>query len=607
MDLDALGIFRWRTWNARLRLVVAASWLPNFALALALSSDLLLFQNPPFHHCRPDLALLPPNLRTLDGPALLNVSLPWLPLSNTWSPCLLLQYLGPDSKPNGTRPCTRGWEFERPTSGLLRTPITQWNLVCGDKWKVSLEQISFILSWLLGCVILGSACDRYGRRAVFVTSVALATVLGIGVSLSINFSMLLSLRVFYGACVAGAFLSLYVIRVEICDPDHRLPVTMVANLFFVLGRVMMPELAAISQDWKLLQGLMTLFLGLVLLFWGFPLLLPESPRWLVVTRQLERAQRVLWHIAESNFSPDDPSSANLALDAGLDRLFATKSLPQYHCIFEIFSTQLTWRNILILCFTTFLGYGIRFNFTHNLMPFMPSLTSSRLLLAGMEGAACLLLIPMTYCYGRRANLLLWTVIITVASLFLLSLIQDLPVWIVMFLSGLGLLASEVISVLSIFFSSEILPTPIRGAGLGVIMAAGFLGQMATPITTFSRTPSFFLHHLVFASFAVLSMLCILLLPESRGRNLPESLEEAEGRQSSLLFLHCWTRHVPLLHPHHQQIHYGQRQWQVSNSRPSVSSTENGHQRHESIWSTLVTRALGTRWARRVRATEERPQ
>ncbi|KAM9061130.1 putative solute carrier family 22 member 31 [Sarcophilus harrisii] len=712
MDLDALGMFRWRTWKARLRLVVAASWLPNVALALALTSDLLLFHKPPPHHCQPDPALLPPTLRSLAGRALLNVSLPRLPFTNSWSPCLLLQYPGPDPKPNGTRPCTRGWEFARPAAGLLSTPIIQWNLVCENGWKVPLEQISFLLSWLSGCVILGSACDWYGRRVVFVLSLTLATVLGLGVTLSISYPMLLSLRMLYGASVAGAFLSLYVTRLEICDPNHRLPATMVANLFFVAGTVSVPELAAVCQDWRLLEGLVTFILGLLLLFWGgqkldislllfvllspssrsfvilipdfiicssaltrklpviawlpkltdscpvcrirhcaapsyrlslllFPFLLPESPRWLVATRQLERAQRVLWHMAESNFSPAESSSVNLAVDAGLDRLFAMKPLPQYHCICKIFSTQTTWRNILILSFTTwslprltpqpplpplrlevslapkphpasfphrFLGYGIRYNFTQHLMPHLPSMDTASFLLAGLEGAASLLLIPMACCYGRRANLLLWTVIISVVSLFLLSLSQDLPVWMVMFLSGLGLLASQAISVLSIFFSSEILPTVLRGGGLGVILAAGFLGQVTTPITSFSRTPSFFLHHLVFASFAVLSMLCILLLPESQGRTLPDTLEDAEGRQSSLLFLPCWTPqdpHVPLLLPHHQQTHYGQRQ--LFRSGTLGSNPENGGERHESIWNILGTRALGTRGARRVQATEQHPQ
>ncbi|XP_036608831.1 putative solute carrier family 22 member 31 [Trichosurus vulpecula] len=568
MDLDARGVFALRTWGRQLRLVAAASWLPNVALALALSSEVLLFPAPPAHHCRPDPALLPPELRSLAGPELLNASLPRLPPpARGWSPCLLLRYPGPGPEPNGTGPCTRGWTFALPAAGLLRTPITQWNLVCGDQWKVPLEQMSYLLGWLLGCVTLGSACDRFGRRVTFVTSLALATVLGSGVALAINYPMLLSLRLLYGTALAGAFLSLYMARLELCDPDHRLPFSMVAGLFFASGMILLPGLAAICQDWRFLQGLVTLILGLVLFFWGFPSLFPESPRWLVATQQLGRAKEILWRLAGDNLKPGDSASEGAALAAELDGLSEGKALPQYHSIFEIFSTQLIWRNILILAFTTLLGNGIQYSFTQNLAPYLPHFYLPCFLLAGLEVAASLLLILMGQCCGRRASLLLWTVLTSLASLLLLSLGQYLPVCIVVFLSALGLLASQAMSVLSIFFASEILPTMIRGAGLGLIMAAGFLGQVATPIMSISNNRGFFLHHVVFASFAVLSMLCILLLPESRGRNLPESLEDADGRRSSPFFLPGWRHpqehHVPLLLPSRKQARRGWQQHSCS--------------------------------------------
>ncbi|XP_074069664.1 putative solute carrier family 22 member 31 [Macrotis lagotis] len=559
--------------------VAAASWLPHAALALALGSELLLFAPPPAHHCRPDPALLPPRLRALRGPALLRASLPRLPPpARGWSPCLLLRYPGAGPAPNRTGPCTRGWHFAPPAAGLLHTPVTQWNLVCGDQWKVPVEQMSYLLGWLLGFVTLGSACDRFGRRAILVVSLVLATVLGIGVTLAINYPMLLSLRLLYGAALAGAFLSLYVARLEIFDPDHRLPFSMVANLFSSTGTILLPGLAAICKDWRFLQGLVTLSLGLLLFFSGFPSLFPESPPWLVATQQPGRAREILESLGRA--SPEDSTSEDTALVAELDGLSERKALPRYHSIFEVFNTQLIWRNLLILAFTTLLGNGILYNFTQNLDPYLPRFYLPCLLLPGLEAAASLLLILMAQRCGRRASLLLWTILTSLAALLLLSLGQYLPTWTVLFLSGLGLLASQAMAVLSIFFASEILPTTIRGAGLGLTMAAGFLGQVATPIMSISNNHGFFLHHMVFASFAVLSMLCILLLPESRGRNLPESLEDAEGPGSSPLSLrHPQDHHLPLLLSSQKRTSYGCRQY----SCPVVPSQRTGGQRHPPTW------------------------
>ncbi|XP_077888960.1 putative solute carrier family 22 member 31 [Ictidomys tridecemlineatus] len=101
------------------RLLAAASWLPCAALGLALSSEPLLTARPA-HHCRPDPALLPPSLRALRGPALLEASVPRLGPARALSPCLLLRYpvagARPSSAlaPNGTRSCTRGWLYTLP-------------------------------------------------------------------------------------------------------------------------------------------------------------------------------------------------------------------------------------------------------------------------------------------------------------------------------------------------------------------------------------------------------------------------------------------------------------------------------------------------------------
>ncbi|XP_072587423.1 putative solute carrier family 22 member 31, partial [Vulpes vulpes] len=412
-----------------------------------------------------------PALRALRGPALLAASVPRLGPSGALSPCLLLRY------PNGTRPCTRGWHYALP-AGLLRSPVTQWNLVCEDGWKVPLEQMSHLLGWLLGCVLLGTGCDWFGRRAVFVASLVLAMGLGVSEALAASFPALLALRLLHGGALAGFSLALYVARLELCDPPNRLVFSVAAGLFSVLGTLLLPGLALLAQDWRLLQGLSALVTGLLLLFWGFPALFPESPCWLLATGQPARARRILWHLAEAGGedpedSPEEESS--LATATELDMLGAGSPQPQYHSILELWHTCVAWRDGLILGF-------------------------------------------------------------------------NLPGWTVVSLSVLGLLASQAMSALSSLLAAEVLPTVIRGAGLGLVLGAGFLGQAAAPLADLHGRHGFFLHHVVFASFAVLALLCILLLPESRGHPLPASLQDAD-RLSLLHGGHpCWAPldHLPLL-------------------------------------------------------------
>ncbi|XP_055992132.1 putative solute carrier family 22 member 31 [Sorex fumeus] len=503
------------------RLLAAASWLPCVALGLALGSEPLLYALPP-HHCRPDPALLPPALRALRGPALLDASVPRLAPGGGPSPCLLLHY------PNGTRPCTRGWHYALPAAGLLSSPVTQWNLVCEDAWKVPLQHASHLLGWVLGCVVLGAACDRFGRRAVFVGSLLGAAGLGAVEALAGSFLALLVLRLLHGSSLAGVSLALYVARLELCDAPHRLAFTMGAHLFLVAGVLLLPGLALLAQDWRLLQAFNALVMGLLLLFWGFPDLFPESACWLLATGQLARARKILRRLAEASGvdledSSEEEEESSLATDLDLPSAGA----PRHHCFLELRHTRVAWRNGLILAFSSLIAGGVRASFLHGLTPSSQAFYLPFFLTAGLDTAATLLLLLTADRWGRRPLLLLSTLATGLASLLLLAGVQYLPRWTALLLSALGLLAAQALWALNCLLAAEVLPTVLRGAGLGLVLGAGFLGRAAAPLADAQGRGGFFLLHVLFAAFAVLALLLVLLLPESRGRALPHSLPDAD--------------------------------------------------------------------------------
>ncbi|KAJ6657199.1 hypothetical protein lerEdw1_002788 [Lerista edwardsae] len=612
MDFDGRLLRQVGGFGRRARLLAAASGLPNVPLALGLAAGLLLAATPQ-HRCRPDPALLPPALRNASGPELLNASWPRA------SSCLLYRYPPPGGAlaPNGTGPCTRGWEYALPEAGLRSTVVTQWDLVCSNHWKVPLEETTHLLGWLVGFVGFGCLCDRYGRRATFLLGLMLSIPLGAAVALAVNYAMLLLSRLLFGAMLAGAFLSLYVARLELCDPPHRLVMTMGAGACWVAGELLLPGLALLCKEWRLLQGAITLGLALLAACWGLPSLLLESARWLLATRQLEKGRRVLRVLAEANgvhleeeFYMQEPllpgegqrggwsrggrnwlleegggrTAAGLPLPAR-DARAASKgwgsalgllsrrggassqgvrfhpqswtgcrrggALPQYESIGKVFRTRVVWKNSLILGFSAFIGSGIRHCFTRNLTPYAPRFYFPYCLLAVSEALALLLLCLTVDRFGRRAALLLSTILTGVSSLLLLALAQYLMAWLILALSVLGILASQAVAALSVLFAGEVLPTVVRGAGLGLLLAASVVGQAAAPLMDLHQSRGFFLHHVVFASFAILSVLSILLLPESSHRPLPDSLREGESQRRPPLFRPRRQRkdHLPLLAPH----------------------------------------------------------
>ncbi|XP_024205773.1 putative solute carrier family 22 member 31 isoform X4 [Pan troglodytes] len=395
-----------------------------------------------------------------------------------------------------------------------------------------------------------SRWSRFGRRAVFVASLVLTTGLGASEALAASFPTLLVLRLLHGGTLAGALLALYLARLELCDPPHRLAFSVGAGLFSVAGTLLLPGLAALVQDWRLLQGLGALMSGLLLLFWGFPALFPESPCWLLATGQVARARKILWRFAEaSGVDPEDSSLEENSLATELAMLSAGSPQPRYHSLLGLLRTQVTWRNGLILGFSSLVGGGIRASFRRSLAPQVPTFYLPYFLEAGLEAAALVFLLLTADCCGRRPVLLLGTMVTGLASLLLLAGAQYLPGWTVLFLSVLGLLASRAVSALSSLFAAEVFPTVIRGAGLGLVLGAGFLGQAAGPLDTLHGRQGFFLQQVVFASLAVLALLCVLLLPESRSRGLPQSLQDADRLRRSPLLRGCPRQdHLPLLPP-----------------------------------------------------------
>uniref|UniRef100_A0A8C4YV11 Major facilitator superfamily (MFS) profile domain-containing protein n=1 Tax=Gadus morhua TaxID=8049 RepID=A0A8C4YV11_GADMO len=398
--------------------------------------------------------------------------------------------------------------------------LVQWDLVCGDYWKVPLQHICFMAGWIFGYVLLGTLCDWVGRRRGFLISVSLSSVLGVALCIANNPVVFLLLRLAQGAMLAGVLLASYISRLEVCDPPNRLMVTMIGGFFGVGAELLLPVLVVLCRDWKILQAVATLPLILLLSYWWSALsMFPESPRWLLSTSQLLQAKRSLRMFSSGNaLCLRDENQPG-------ERLLAGKH-PHAH-------TSLT---IVLSCFSSFIGTGIQYCFKRNLPSFTTNFYFTYFLRVLTRALSCLFLCFTVNRFGRRSILLLSAIITGLSSLLLLALTLYLHDGLLMVLSVLGLLSSQALAMLSLLFASEVMPTVIRGGCLGLVFAAGCVGIAASSLMELQNNAGYFLHHVIFASFAVLSVLCIMLLPESRRKPLPDSLDDGESWRRPPLFL-----------------------------------------------------------------------
>ncbi|XP_031805199.1 solute carrier family 22 member 17 [Sarcophilus harrisii] len=218
----------------------------------------------------------------------------------------------------------------------------------------------------------------------------------------------------------------------------------------------------------------------------------------------------------------------------------------------LLSCRNIWKNLLILGFTTFIAHGIRH--CYQLVggvgrKSQVDFNLYSLLAGGTAGLACVFLGVTVDRFGRRGILLLTMTLTGIASLVLLGLRDYLNDVAITTFSVLGLFFAHAAGVLSILLAAEVIPTTVRGRGLGLILALGALGQLSGPVQRLHAGRGAFLQHVVLAACALLCILSIMLLPESKRKALPEALRDGElCRRPSLLRPPPPTRcdHVPLL-------------------------------------------------------------
>lgn len=524
--LGGLGTFQ--------RRLVLLTWIPALFLAFSQFSDFFMLDQPD-KWCKANGSLsvrrspLHPDNDSSPAP---EVMLPPPPLPTTPSPGHF--------PPNNDTCLCHEWTYQI-HAGLVQNVVSKWDLVCDSSWKVHIAKFSLVVGLIFGYLITGCIADWIGRRLVLLFSVIFNLIFGLSVALSVNVTMFSTLRFFEGFCLAGIFLCLYALRIELCPPGHRFMITMVASFIGMAGQFLLPGLAALCRDWQILQAVIICPFILMLSYWY---IFPESLRWLMATMQFDASKKqILQTIHKNRVSTEsDIKGVMPELERELTRR------PKKVCIVKVVGTRNLWKNILVLCVNSLTGYGIHHCFAKSLMDpevnmnIMHNFYANYFAMAGITLASCLAMCPVVGFLGRRGGLLLFMILTALASLLQLGLLNLIGKYtqrpdtgmsetvknkFSVIFSIIGMFSSHAVGSLSVFFCAEITPTVIRCGGLGLVLASAGFGMLTAPIMELHNQKGYFLHHVIFACCTLICIICILLLPESKNQSLPENIPHGE--------------------------------------------------------------------------------
>ncbi|XP_053794199.1 solute carrier family 22 member 3 isoform X2 [Vidua chalybeata] len=407
-------------------------------------------------------------------------------------------------------PCHDDWVYEEPRSSI----VSKYDLVCGNAWMLDLSQSILNLGFLAGAFILGYAADRYGRILTYLLSCLGVGICGIIVAFSPNFTVFLIFRFLQGMFGKGSWMTCYVIVTEIVGSDQRM-VGIVIQIFFTLGIIILPGIAYLIPTWQGIQLAISLPNFLFLLYYW---VVPESPRWLLTRKKGEKALKIMHNIAKHNGKFLSPHYSEITVSN------EEVTNPSF---LDLVRTPQMRRNTLILMYAWFTSALIYQGLVMRLGIIGGNIYLDFFISGAVELPSAFLIIVTIDRIGRRLPFAVGNIVASISCLITAFLPEDIP-WLKTTAAMLGRLSITVAFEVVYLVNSELYPTTLRNFGVSLCSSLCDLGGIIAPFLLF-RLAAIWLE-LPLVIFSILAAVCgvlVLLLPETKGISLPETVEDVE--------------------------------------------------------------------------------
>nr|XP_055041452.1 solute carrier family 22 member 2 [Misgurnus anguillicaudatus] len=416
------------------------------------------------------------------------------------------------------KPCTDGWKYDYEGRQSF---VTEFDLVCADAWYVDMFQASLNVGFLVGSITIGYLADKIGRMKSFMLTNFVIAVTGILVATSPNYISLLVFRALYGFGVKGGWMVGYVLLTELVGVGYRRTVGVTYQMFFSLGLLVLALLAYIIPNWRWLQVVFTVPYICFLSYYWF---VPESPRWLISQNNKAKALEITQKIAKENRktltknieSLEDDSTDSSSSASFMD-LIKTPKLRKYTFIlsFNWFTSAVVYQGLVMRLGIA--GGNVYLDF----------------LISGIvEFPAAFLILLTIERIGRRLPFAAAN-IVSGAACLITAFIPDSMFWLKTTVACIGRLGITMAFEMVVFVNTELYPTVIRNLGVSACSTLCDIGGIVAPFLLYRLAVIWIeLPLIIFGALAFVAGGLVLLLPETKGVPLPETIGDIECPKSN---------------------------------------------------------------------------
>ncbi|XP_061193507.1 organic cation transporter protein-like isoform X1 [Saccostrea echinata] len=426
-----------------------------------------------------------------------------------------------DNVTTGIEQSCSSWVYDKTVYDS--TFASEQNLICDKQLWASNAKMVFFAGVFFGALGLGALADKIGRKKTLILSILVLLASSLAVSWAANFYLFCVLRFIVGFSCAGTFMSAFVLGVEIVGPSKRLWAGVVIEYFFAIGLVILCLIGYLIRDWKYNEIAVSVPSALLLSYWW---LLPESPRWLINRRKYEEAKVIIRKIANRNKVE--------VTDKQLDSLECDETATGQ--LWHLFTSRVLFvRTIIIFlnwCVVSMVYYGLSLNSGNLAGDFYLNFFLTGL----VEFPAYTLCLVLLDRIGRKklhcACMVLGGLACISTIFTVLYIGKSHQMYTTVILAMIGKIGAAAAFAVIYVWSAELYPTVVRNVAMGASSSCARIGGMVSPYVAdlslivdghFGQA----LPLVVFGGASILAGLLSLILPETLGANLPETIQDGK--------------------------------------------------------------------------------
>ncbi|XP_022293454.2 organic cation transporter protein-like [Crassostrea virginica] len=499
--------------------------LPSIIVAFHMVNSVFLLGIPK-HRCK--LPNYPNDTYLTQGPAhddLVRAYIPTeLDVNNelVYKECSIFSVPLSGNATTGTEQQCSAWVYDKTV--YENTFASELNLICDKQIWVSNAKMVYFAGKFVGALLLGVLSDRIGRKKTMILSLLGLLASSLAISWAADFYLFCVLRFVVGFSSAGLFMSTFVLGMEMVGPSKRLWAGIVIQYFIALGMVLQCLVGYLIREWKYNAIIVSAPAALLLSYWW---LFPESPRWLINRGNLEDAKVIIRKMAIRNKVE--------ITEKQLDSLECDETATGQ--LWHLFTSRVLFVRTLVIfvnwCVVSMVYYGLSLNSGNLAGDFYLNFFLTGLVEFPAH-TLCLVLLDRT---GRKKLLCACMVLgglACICTIFTVLYVEKRhQMYTTVILAMLGKIGAAAAYAVIYVWSAELYPTVVRNVGMGASSSCARIGGIVSPYifdlsTIVDGRFGQALPLVVFGVSSVLAGLLSLILPETLGANLPETIEDGKN-------------------------------------------------------------------------------